>query len=181
MKVMASYLRTRKNRHNLVGSVSGQKVVVAKNIGTLYAGSANPSNRQIASRVILTLENCRALFNDYELEVPSHVISSITNLRQSLTDQLQNLDQDDILSKQLRVMRAACRKFQDYALDEYGNSKPIRIDLFESRPSLWQFCTALGELRASCGIALAILMNEYGLSCESDLAKILPADPGHSG
>ena len=160
----------------LVGSLSGDKVVVAGNIGQLYVGSWKQSEKKTALQVIQRLEDCRALFNDFELEIPDHVVSSINDLRKFLTERLQSLDEENVLSKQLRVMRAACRKFLDDSGSSPGHNMFTSANLNNSHIAVWKFCTTLGELRATCGLALALIMNVYGLECEPQLARILPAD-----
>jgi hypothetical protein len=168
--------RTRRHASNVVGSISGEKVVVAENVGQLFVGQWKRTERDVASRVVVRLEDCRALFNDFELEVPSHGVTSISKLREFLTDEIQSLNGEGLLAKQLRAMRAACRKFLDNSVPS-GHLEIMRpLDVFKGGVETWRFCVALGELRASCGLALALMMNAYGLDCESELARILPAD-----
>ncbi|HYC61113.1 MAG TPA: DUF6650 family protein [Thermoanaerobaculia bacterium] len=133
------------------------------------------SERDAAKRVVTFLEDRRVLYNPSELEVPEHCVMSIVDMRRHLTDDLQKIDADGELAKQLRAMRAACRKFLDtvqvpneyYDIVEHGFTR--------GHFASWVFLSALGELRGVFGLHLAQIAAAYGLDVEDDLASILPA------
>ena len=138
----------------------------------LFGVSWNPPEpeRAIARRVVTFLENRRVLYSPYDFEVPDHCVHSVIEIRHYLTDELQKLDADKEIAKQLRGMRAACRKFLD---DDPWHGSPRR---WASRPMME---STLGELRGVFGIYLAQLAAAYGIDVEDDLASILPmADDG---
>jgi hypothetical protein len=165
----------RKGHEPLVGSIRSQKAIVA-NVAHIYdSASWVPTESDLALEIIKELENRRALYNDYELEVPTWVVTSVIEMREAFHAKLLNVRSEGALANHLRSMRAACRKF----LDAVGNG-PHRIiiqDSFQGGPESWKFFTALGELRAAIGLALSLLMAAYGLTCEPQLSRILPADP----
>ncbi len=134
-----------------------------------------PEN-EIAQDVISFLEDKRVLYNDYELEVPSHCAESVIHIREYLTQQLQGMPNTLGLPAQLRMMRGACRTFLNKV--QTGRHSIIWENGFEGGPESWTFCTALGELRSLIGVYVALLMAEYDLGVEGDLAKILPLHPG---
>lgn len=166
-----------KDQRPLVGSIRAQKAVVA-NIAHIYDSPVwVPSERDFAVEIVKELENRRVLYNDYELEVPQWVVDSVRQMREVFHNKLLAVRDEGALANHLRSMRAACRKF----LDIVGDDGPHRIIIensFQGGPETWKFFTALGELRATVGLALSLLMAAYGLTCEEELARILPADPG---
>ena len=164
----------------LVGSVKAQKTVIA-NVAHVYELTVwGPSQRDAAVEIVKELEYRRVLFSDYELEVPQYVVDSVRQIREVLHQKLITVREEGALSNHLRSVRAACRKF----LDAVGDGGPHRIIIensFQGGPDSWKFFTALGELHAAIGLALSLLMAAYGLTCEEQLARILPADPGNGG
>ena len=166
-----------KQQRPLVGSVKAQKTVIA-NVAQVYNSPLwVPSQRDVAIEIVKELEDRRVLFNDYELEVPHYVVDSVRQIREVLHQKLIAVREDGALSNHLRSMRAACRKFLD-AVGDGGTHRIIIGNSFQGGPDSWKFFTALGELRAAIGLALSLLMAAYGLTCEEQLARILPADPG---
>src|SRR5437868_4133219 len=71
--------------------------------------------RDIAKSVVSFLEDRRVLYNPTELELPHHCISSVIEIRRFLTEKMDDLGQNCELAKNLKTMRAACRKFLDTA------------------------------------------------------------------
>ena len=139
----------------------------------IFGVSWNPPepDRKVAQRVITFLEDRRVLFSPSEVEVPSHCVESVLQIRQYLTHELQGTDRDAPLSATLRALRAACRKFLDTVgpIDHHGVIGHGYQD--------WVFISALGELRGSFGIHVATMAASYGLDVEDELASILPAEP----
>jgi hypothetical protein len=126
----------------------------------------------VARRLILYLEDRRVLYNPTALEVPSHCVESVLDMRRVLTRELGHGKLSVEFDASLRAMRLACRKFLD---DVYSDGE--RIVDFGFAPShyaSWVFLPALGELRAVFGIHLARIASQHGLDIEESLAIILP-------
>jgi len=123
----------------------------------------------VAKRLITYLEDRRALYNPYELEMHQHVVQSIIQIRERLTRDLEELDRSSGLSVSIAAMRAASRKFLD-SIGDRGR------DQFFLGPDM-VFFSAVGELRGVFGIHIARICVQYGIDVESDLAAILPAAP----
>jgi hypothetical protein len=136
----------------------------------------NPTEPDIsvAQRVLTFLEDRRVLYNPYDLECPDHCVHSVVEIRHFLTSELGKLPGKDGLPEQLRAMRAACRRFLDTV---QVDGKGRIIQPFHGGFATWQFCTALGELRAAIGLRIGILAVMHGLSVDGDLEKILPPKP----
>ncbi len=121
----------------------------------MFGISWNPPEADVsrAWRVVNFLEDRRVLYVPSEMEVPSHCVTSILEIRSFLTDVLDDLPFESELSQNLRAMRAACRKFLHVA----AGDEP-RILLNGGRRgdwASWVFNGALGELRGVFGIHLA--------------------------
>ena len=59
----------------------------------------------------------------------------------------------------------------------YSHGRGRIIQPLHSGFATWQFCTALGELRAAVGLRIGILAVMHGLSVDGELEKILPPKP----
>jgi len=68
-----------------------------------------------ARRVIAFLEDRRVLYAPDELEVPSHCVSSVLEIRHFISGELGKLDTKSEFAASLRAMRAASRKFLERA------------------------------------------------------------------
>jgi hypothetical protein len=123
-------------------------------------------DRDIAKKLISFLEDRRALFYPYNMEVPYHVKESIMQIRTYITDQLQQIDNESALIPNLKSMRAACRKY----LDE--NPKSDR----RHRNFGPEDIISLGELRGVFGINLAEICVKFGVDLDSELEDILPVE-----
>ena len=132
------------------------------------------SQRAIARRVIVFLEDRRVLFVPSEMEVPQHCVESILSIREFLTQELGNLDSDKRVADSIRAMRAACRKF--LATVESDDQRIIQFGAERGHYASWIFSGAVGELRGVFGIHVATLAASYGIGVEGELASILPAD-----
>jgi hypothetical protein len=132
------------------------------------------SHITVARNVITFLEDRRVLYNPYEMEVPSHCIHSVIEI---LTAQIADLADDDGICRNLRAMRAACRKFLDTIHDGDGQRPTKGIWRFGGGgASSWIFNSALGELRGVIGVHLAALAVQQGFDVEDKLSTILPAE-----
>ena len=135
----------------------------------VFGISWNPpeTDREVISKLIIFLEDRRALYNAYNIETPMFVNQSILDIRKELTDLLKKLGDDQNISPHLRAMRAACRKYLNYIGDPNKHG-------FYSRD--YELFAALGELRAVFGIHLGQLAVMYGIDIEDELASILPIE-----
>jgi hypothetical protein len=132
---------------------------------------AKPSEKQNAQRVISFLEDRRVLYNAYELEVAGYCVQSVIEIRHFLTQVLTEVKNELGFAQHLRAMRFACRKF----LDTIGDSADARdLDMFRGGLGAWKFALALGDLRTTIGLHLAIIANKFKLGIEGDLASIVP-------
>jgi hypothetical protein len=123
--------------------------------------------RDKAKRLLTFLEDRRALYHPYNMEVGDYVVQSILEIRERLTSDLEDVNKSSFLGETLTAMRATCRKFLDKV------QRP-------SRKRYWlgpDFIDALGQLRAIFGVHVARLACAYDLEVEKDLASILPPEP----
>lgn len=143
-------------------------------MGTGASWEGSVTEREIAHRVVTYFEDRRVLYNPYHLEVPEHCVESVNEMRSFLTEELTEYHGREGISKNLRAMRAACRKFVDTVQKSGG---VIIIDnLFEGGPDAWEFFSALGELRATIGLHLSIIAASHKIDIQGDLEKIVPPE-----
>ena len=123
-------------------------------ISTPFGGASwQPAEMEIAAarRVIAFLEDRRVLYEPSEMEVPSHCVHSVIEIRHRLSDELGKLDSGSELAASLRAMRAACRKF----LERVGTDGRDGIhDANGGGFHSWTFGSALGscgDIRHPCG------------------------------
>jgi len=136
----------------------------------LFGVSWNPPelDRNIARRILIYMEDRRALYDPMEIDRPEWVFDSVQEIRKFLTDIIANLDNVELaLEKTIRDLRAACRK---YSTMMYGS----RMIIPGRSNNIYGI--ALGELRGVFGIHLARLSISYGLDVESQLASIFPIE-----
>ena len=146
--------------NNIVRSLTGISTPV-------FGVSWNPpeTQRDIVRKLIIFLEDRRALYNPFDIEMPVYVGRSIIEIRHQLTEILENLGESSEISQHLRAMRAACRKYLDNTCNHLNPRYHFRdFEVFAS----------LGELRAVFGIHIAQLCVKYGIDIEQDLASIIP-------
>ena len=145
-------------------------------ISTPFGGASwQPAEMEIAAgrRVIAFLEDRRVLYEPSELEVPSHCVHSVIEIRHRFSDELGKLDSGSELAASLWAMRAACRKFLErVGTDGRDGIHPANGWGFHS----WTFGSALGELRGTFGIHVAKIAAAFKLDVEDRLASILPAN-----
>ncbi len=136
----------------------------------LFGISWNPAeaDREVARKILIFLEDRRALYDPIEIDRPEWVFDSIQEIRRRLTETLEGLDAvDPFLEESLRELRAACRKYASMM----GGSRMI----IPGRTSNI-YGIALGELRGVFGIHLARLAAAYGLDVEDQLASLFPIE-----
>ena len=120
-----------------------------------------------AKRLLVFLEDRRALYHPYDMEVGDYVVESILQIRERLTDDLGEISKSSILGESLTAMRSACRKF----LDDTQKKRSRRHWIGPP------FINSLGELRALFGIHVARLACAYDLEVGNELISILPPEP----
>lgn len=133
-----------------------------------------------ARRVISFLEDRRVLYAPDELEVPSHCVQSVMDIRRFLSGELGKLEGSSEFAGSLRAMRAACRKF----LERVGiDGREVALYAnHHGHWASWTFYSALGEMRGTFGVHLARIAAQFKLDVEDNLASILPAkDEDESG
>lgn len=140
----------------------------------------NPPELEIskARRLIAFLEDRRVLYAPDSMEVAEHCVESVLEIRKFLTTELGSLDAETELAKNLRAMRAACRKF----LNETSGSDDRRIITFARNRGHWagwKFYGDLGMMRNAFGLHIALIASSYGLDVEDELASILPSLDEH--
>lgn len=123
-----------------------------------------------ARRLLVFLEDRRALYQPHEREISHHVVRSVLQIRQRLTRDLEEIPKESPLGESLTAMRASCRKFLDET--SHGHS-----DHFGSWGMSQHLMLCLGELRALFGIHIAKIAFIYDLEIEGELISIIPPDP----
>ena len=118
--------------------------------------------------LLTTLEDRRALFAPYHVEVEFAVARSIEEVRQACTTAIASLPQTSRATPSIRAVRAACRRFLSEAPDAYELHRGY------GDAASAAFFTALGELRALIGVQVLALASGYGIELEPDLASIMP-------
>jgi hypothetical protein len=116
------------------------------------------SEGEIIRRLIVFLEDRRALFEDYAFEVPSDVVSSVLQIRSELTKTLQQLSEGSGAAHAVRALRDTCINFLRSA----------------ERPR-WgpTFNIALGELRGVFSVYVVGLADRYGILIHGPLAAVV--------
>lgn len=128
-----------------------------------------PGDQEVARKVVIFPEDRRLLFGDRHVEDERHCIASALEIRAFLTEQITDAKPGKELEASLRAMRAACRRFieaggpdgRDFMRAHY----PYEAD---------GFSLALGDLRTAIGYQLAVVLSQYPLPVEPQLALILP-------
>jgi hypothetical protein len=134
----------------------------------------NPKELEVekARRVIAFLEDKRVLYKPDSMEVPEHCVDSVLDIRRFLTNEISNLKSDTELSKNLRAMRAACRKFLDSISEE--EREIVRYARQQGHWASWKFYNDLGIMRGVFSVHITQIAVSYGLDVEDELAVILP-------
>ena len=139
----------------------------------VFGISWNPidSERSIARRIIVFLEPRRVLYSAYEYESVCSCITSITEIKNYLTTELQHIDETSKLNSYVRAMRNACNKF----LSKCPDSKEFRCHACQNgNIDNWIFTSAVGELRGVFGVMIGQMAKAYGVDIEDELAQIIP-------
>lgn len=129
-----------------------------------------------ARRVMEFLGDRRVLWRSIDLEIPTHSVESVLEIRRYLTDELRRHAQQDQLSNMLRQLRAACRRFLEAVepvLERSGWHNWFQmLDL-----DRWEIGEAFGALRATFGHGVAVLAARWGIDVPEELEGIVPPAP----
>ena len=139
----------------------------------VFGVSWNPvdTERSIARRIIVFLEPRRVLYSAYEYESVCPCITSVTEIKNYLTSELQQIDEKSELNAYVRAMRNACNKF----LSKCPDRKEFRCHACQNgNIENWIFTSAVGELRGVFGVMVGQIAKAYGIDVEDDLAQIIP-------
>jgi len=123
---------------------------------------APEAERTIVRSVLIFLEDRRALYNPFAIEMEHEVTDSVLEIRKELTDAIQRLSDKSAAVAPLQAMRVACREYLDNTRQRYGPH--------------FAFMADLGRLRTIFGYHLAQLAVMYGLDIEGELASIIPPE-----
>jgi hypothetical protein len=138
---------------------------------------ASPKSAELelaaALRVIALLEDRQVLYEQGQIEVPSRFVQSVLEIMHCLSDESAMLDHDSKLARNLRAMRAACRKFLDCVWAD--GHEVVQYANVQDHSASGTFYTELGELRRAFGIYVAEIAAQFKLEIEDRLASILPA------
>ena len=155
-----------------------KKAVSFKKIARSVTGISTPifgvswtppkDERKIVQKLVVLLEDRRALYYEQHMEYSPWVTESVLEIRKELTDALQQCDEESEMVGPIRAMRAACRKY----LDKMGHPGQLIRGPWPREILMWE---ALGELRGVFGVHLARLCTAYGIDVAPELASIFPA------
>lgn len=128
------------------------------------------TDRVISQRIIIFLEPRRVLYSAYQYESVCPCITSVTEIKNYLTSEIQSIDAKSELNAYVRSMRNACNKF----LSKCPNQKEFRCYACQNgNIDNWIFTSAVGELRGVFGIMIGQIAKAYGLNVEDELAQII--------
>lgn len=133
------------------------------------------SDAEVVRRVFSFLEDRRVLSEPLNAQLFIYVPQSAATIRQMLTQELGSGTVGGQLSRSLRDIRAAVRKFMD-DLDHFAQ-RNVQGLLHEPELRNEQIL-ALGEMRGHVHPILAFLANKYNVEVEEELAlAIQPPTP----
>jgi hypothetical protein len=131
------------------------------------------SERNVVREVLAALEDRRALYVDFDIEIEDQVVSSLMQIRKDLTDGLKRVVDGSPAAAGFRSMRAACREF----LSEPHSNPELGRRMGRHAREEDNFFAGLGKLRGVFGQQIAQLAYLYDLDVEKELASILPPEP----
>lgn len=128
-------------------------------------------DKQVARRVINYLEDRRILFGNRHTEDQRHCLASALQIREYITKQINAANPGKTLEQTLKAMRAAFRKFVDAA-----GPDAIYFSSYHGSHQADPFSLALGDLRTSVGMYIAMIAGNFNIKVDDELASILPPD-----
>lgn len=138
----------------------------------------SPSDRDELRKLVVFLEDRRALFDPFGVEVVGMVGNSVKQIRTELTRVLQVLSEDSRAGEPLRLMRSACQSYLTKAtrFDDFPPWHRLPRGL-RAGPGCGDgddFVLALGELRGVFGACLSQIATTHSIDVHGDLASLLP-------
>jgi hypothetical protein len=133
-------------------------------IGALGLGAGwewIPSDGEIVRRLLVFLEDRRALAYDHHREDVGYVVDSILEIRRNLTGALQDLASESGANRAVRALRDACLVFLDH------------VDGRQAWGYNPDFIMALGELRGVFVVYVRVLADRYNITIHGPLAPVL--------
>lgn len=139
------------------------------NSGTLRLLQPTIEEEKIAKEILDYLDDRRALHNDYQMEVPSHVFISLQDTRRELLRKKINLGQS-FLTEEIDKMLKAIRGFLDTIYDV-----DINLLRYDKHNTEWsKFENSLSILRKVIGVIVLEIANQYRLEVGQEMRKIIP-------
>lgn len=125
------------------------------------------ADRDIIRKLIVFLEDKRALYITHDREIPDYVRMSLSQIREAVTEALREIGEDSPAVESLRVLRAACASFEaKYGHLDWRNRNDYDEDFF----------IRLGILRSVFGHQIAALAYAHKIDLDEGLASILPPE-----
>lgn len=118
---------------------------------------------EIVRRLLVFLEDRRALAYEHYREDIGYVVQSVLQIRDELVKTLQALTPDSGANRSVRALRGACVAF----LDRVDGNRPWGYDP--------EFLIALGELRGIFALYVRALAEQYQMEIHGPLARLLLA------
>jgi hypothetical protein len=136
-----------------------------------------PSEREELRKLIVFLEDRRALFDPYNVEATILVEQSVQQIRAELTKVLQTIGEDSRAGESLRTMRSACQRYLTKAAGFSGQPhwhRPPRFHSGHGGDEDDDFILALGELRGVFGACISQIASSHSIKVRGELAALLP-------
>lgn len=136
------------------------------------------SEREELRKLVVFLEDRRALFDPYNVEAVALVEHSVQEIRSALTKVLQTIGEASRAGEPLRTMRAACQRYLSRASAFRNEPYWYRRPSHHSGPGFDEagddFILALGELRGVFGTCLGQISSSYDIEVHGQLSELLP-------
>ncbi len=151
---------------------------VATPVGGL-SWTPSPSERDELRKLVVFLEDRRALFDPYNIEAAVLVERSVQEIRAELTKVLQTIGESSRAGEPLRTMRAACQRYLSHASvfrdEPYWHRRPR---YHGGGPGFDEgdddFIMALGELRGVFGTCVGQIASVYEIEVHGQFGLFLP-------
>ncbi len=138
------------------------------------------SERDALRKLIVFLEDRRALFDPYNVEATALVHQSVQEIRGELTKVLRAIGESSRADEPLRTMRAACQRYLTRAVSfteqPHWHRPPRFHSGFGDDGDGDDFILALGELRGAFAACIHQIASAYDIEVHGQLAAILPAN-----
>lgn len=131
-------------------------------------------NAEYARRIISFLEDRRVLYAPWNQEIVAFATGSIEEIRDRLTELLDECGNRPKLAKPLKTMRSACRDFLTATQEIQGYV--VQEAVFQEKwdPAAKKYFVELSRLRTIFGISIADIVLEFHIEVAEELAAIIP-------